>query len=144
MSFSIINSLDIYPKFFWVFLEALAILSSSDLTFFCNFWISSSGGRFSGLIPLLARSLRTSALFLICSLVIGNYPSRFSFLTLKLVISVAKFLAVIVMVGKKSASGLFCGIFSLFFISKVVSPPNKASSPLLLIRAKPASSTPRS
>src|SRR3989338_2437797 len=65
--------------------------------------MSSSGGRFSGIILFFAKTVLISLLFLTCSLVIFTSPCTSLFLTLKLVISVAKFLAAMVTVGRKSA-----------------------------------------
>src|SRR3989344_5574851 len=101
-----------YLKLFFEdnFLDDDAIFFSSDLTFLSNFLISCSAGRFSGFIPLFASSPLTSWLFLTCSFVILCSPYKSSFLTLKFVISVARFFAVMVIVGKKSASARFLGI----------------------------------
>ena len=56
---------------------------------------------------------------------------------LKLVISLAKSLALIVIVGRKSASARPLGTWSRFFICRVVTPPNRAWSPLVRMRRKP-------
>ena len=63
---------------------------------------------------------------------------------LRFVISVAKSFALIVMVGKKSASGLTFGTPNFYFIFVVLYPPNNALSPLLLILPNPWLSTPLS
>lgn len=66
--------------------------------------MSSSGGRFSGFMPLSSSIFRTDLLLVICSSeILPSVLNAFSFV-LKMVISVAKSLALIVMVGKKSAN----------------------------------------
>lgn len=103
------------------------------LPFVQFFLISSSAGKFSGLIPLLSSSPLTSWLFFTCSFVIAFSDFRSPLRIFTLVNSLAKSLALMVIVGKKSASGLLSGMPNLAFMSNVVLPPNSAWSPLLLI-----------
>ena len=117
---------------------------SADFTLRSSFLMSSSAGSCSGFIPLLPSSPRTSLLFFTCSSVILASPFKSCCFTLKLVISVANCFAVIVIVGRKSAKGLFSGMPNFFFILLVVNPPNNAQSPLLRMFAKPLLSTPLS
>src|SRR5690606_17195528 len=102
----------------------------------CTLFTSVAGGSCSGTIPLSASKPRTSLLFFTCSLVIWSSVFKPAFWMLKLVISLAKSLALMVIVGRKSASGRFSGTFKRSFISAVVFPPNSARSPLLRIRPK--------
>ena len=106
--------------------------------------MSSSAGNCSGFIPLLPSKVLTSLLFFTCSTVILFSPFKSFLFTLKLVISVANYLADMVMVGRKSAKDLFSEILNLRFIALVLWPPNKAPSPLLRIFAKPLLLTPLS
>ncbi len=101
-----------------------------------TFFASSSGGRSSGFMFRLPSRSLTSRLLLTCSPVISCSVAKSSRLILKFVISLAKSLALIVIMGKKSAKALFSGIFSLRFMSFVFIPPNKAVSPLLRMRPK--------
>lgn len=93
----------------------LAICLSKEIILRSSFLISSSAGNSSGLMPLFPNSNLTSLLFLTCSEVIFPSPLRLFFFTLKLVISVANSLAVIVIVGKKSAK--VCFLLYLIYVS---------------------------
>ena len=89
---------------------------------------------------------------LICGGIGENAINKLTNLNIKVVngvdddcdIAVAKFLAAIVNVGKKSARGLFSFTPYFSFICIVFNPPNKAESPFERILAKPKSSTPLS
>ena len=108
------------------FLDAFAIWLPSFFTRLSSFFISSSGGIFSGIISLFVSTCRISVLFFTCSDVMSASPHKLFFWILKFVISVAKFLALIVTVGRKSAIALLFGIPIFFFTWRVVSPPNNA------------------
>lgn len=82
---------------------------SSDLSLRSTFLTSSAGGRFSGTIPRSSSILRTARLLSTCSTEIGASPRRFLAWTLTLVISAAKSLALMLMVGRKSANGRVSG-----------------------------------
>ena len=118
-------------------------LSSLD-TRRSNVFTSSAGGSSSGLMPRFPNISRTERLFCTCSDVMGCSPDMFFSTTLWLIISVARFLAAIVRVGKKSASGRLDFMPSRNFMSSVVFPPNNVASPFERMRPNPFSSTPRS
>src|SRR5690606_27969142 len=124
--------------------ERFSSFFSSDFTRLSSFLMSSSAGRCSGWMPRWPSMPRTLRLFCTCSSVMRVSPCRFACCTLWLVISVARFLAAMVSVGRKSASGRAGATPRRSFIFWVLLPPNRAVSPLERMRPKPASSTPRS
>ena len=116
---------------------------SSDLSLRSTFFTSSPGGSCSGTIPRCRSMSRTAALLSTCSFPISCCPYKSFCCTLTEVISAAKSLALILIVGKKSANGRLSGAPN-FLLSNAVSIRNKALSPFERIRAKPLLSTPRS
>ncbi len=121
------------------------IFLSCFLSFLFTFCISSAGGSDSGVIHSDRRSLRILWLFLLWSSMIPDSVWRFFSVILWLVRAVAKSFALSVTVGRWSARGfLLSHIPNRCFISSVVYPPKNAVSPLLLIRANPWLSIPRS
>lgn len=114
--------------FFFIFIVSFNSFLSSDFTFLSIFFKSSSAGKFSGLIPLLSGNPLTSLLFFTCSFAMATSVFKSALRIFTLVSSLAKSLALMVMVGRKSASGLLPGMPSLTFMSKVVLPPNNAWS----------------
>ncbi|MFN9944722.1 MAG: hypothetical protein ACK56I_35170, partial [bacterium] len=74
--------------------------------------------------------MRTALLLATCSSPIDLVPYRSFSNTLWLVISVAKSLALMARVERRSASGRPSGAPSLRFMSLVLAPPKSASAPL--------------
>lgn len=116
---------------------------SSDFNRRSTFFTSSPGGNCSGIIPRCSSILLTAALLSTCSREICSCPCKSFCCTFTEVISAAKSLALMLMVGKKSAKGRLSGAPNLRF-SNAVSKRNKALSPFERIMAKPLLSTPRS
>ena len=118
------------------FFFSLASLRSTFLT-------SSSAGKSSGTTPRSKRIRRTAALLSICSCVIVVSFCRSLACTLTLVSSAAKSLALMLIVGRKSANGRLAGTFIFRFNVEVLN-RKRAWSPLERITAKVLSLIPRS
>jgi len=131
-----------FSRFYFLVLFSNAFLFSlANLR--STFFTSSAGGRSSGTIPRWMSIWRTAALLSTCSLVICVSPCRSLACTFTLVISAAKSLALMLMVGRKSAKGREAGTPILRFITLVLR-RKRAWSPLERMTAKLLSLTPRS
>lgn len=110
---------------------------SSDLSLRSTFFTSSSAGNASGRMLRSVRILRTSRLFLTCSCVMPGSSRRSRCFTCRWVTSLAKSLALMEMVGRKSASGRLPGTINLFFMSCVLSPTEQGGVALAQNAGKP-------
>ena len=90
--------------FYFFCLVPICTFFSSPTNFRCSFFTSSAADKFSGTMPLLFSILLTARLLSMCSFSILLCPFRSLLCKFNIVISAAKFLALILMVGKKSAT----------------------------------------
>lgn len=89
---------------YFFFLVPFSTFFSSPTNFRCSFFTSSAADKFSGTMPLLFSILLTARLLSMCSFSILLCPFRSLLCAFNPVISAAKSLALILMVGKKSAT----------------------------------------
>ena len=88
---------------------------SSDFNRRSTFFTSSPAGNCSGTIPRCSNIFLTAVLLSTCSRVIGSCPCKSFCCTFTEVISAAKSLALMLIVGRKSAKGRLSGAPNLRF-----------------------------
>lgn len=128
--------------YYFFFLGSFSFLASF-FSRFSTFFISSPAGNCSGNMPLLTNMSLTARLLSTCSFSMEVCPYKSFCCTLTEVISAAKSLAFILIVGRKSAKGRLSGTPNLR-LSSLVSIRNSALSPLERMVAKPLLSMPLS